>query len=183
LNEVQPIRDRDKIKEVSDILKAQNHRNYMLFIVGIYTGLRISDILCLKVDQVREREHITIKEKKTSKTKRFFIQPVLQVELKKYIRDKKDNEFLFQSRKGFNQHISREQAYRILKKAALCCGLHEIGTHTLRKTFGYHSYKNDGNLGMVMSLLNHSKEEHTLRYIGITQENQDKARSKLKFEV
>ena len=181
MNKVQPIRDREKIKEVSDILRTQSYRNYMLFTLGIYTGLRISDILVLKVVSVRSKEHITIKERKTSKNKRFYIQPVLQLEIKKYTQNMKDDDYLFASRKGKNKKISREQAYRILRSAALNAGLHEIGTHTLRKTFGYHAYKQDGDIGMVMSLLNHSKEEHTLKYIGIDEDRQDKARLKIRF--
>lgn len=181
MNEVQPIRDKEKITEVSNVLKNQSYRNYMLFIFGIYTGLRISDLLKLTVGFVKNREHISIKEKKTRKVIRIYMQPVLQNEIKRYCRDKPDEEYLFVSRKGRNKPISREQAYRILKAAALKCGLYEIGTHTLRKTFGYQTFKNDNDISIVMKMLNHSKEEHTLRYIGITQENQDKARSKLRF--
>ena len=49
----------------------------------------------------------------------------------------KEDDYLFKSKRT-NKPISRIQAYRILKEAAAACGLEEIGTHTLRKTFGYH---------------------------------------------
>ena len=46
----------------------------------------------------------------------------------------------------------------------------EIGTHTLRKTFGYHAYQNGSSLELLMDIFNHSSKAQTLRYIGITEE-------------
>ena len=82
---------------------------------------------------------------------------------------KADDEYLFASRKG-DGPISRVQAYRILNKAANDVGLKEIGTHTLRKTFGYHFYRANHNVAMLQQLFNHSSPAITLRYIGITQD-------------
>ena len=82
---------------------------------------------------------------------------------------KTDDEYLFASRKGEGP-ISRVQAYRILNKAAHDVGLKEIGTHTLRKTFGYHFYRTNHNVAMLQQLFNHSSPAITLRYIGITQD-------------
>ena len=45
----------------------------------------------------------------------------------------------------------------------------EIGTHTMRKTFGYHAYKNGVSLELLMGIFNHSTQAMTLRYIGITE--------------
>jgi integrase len=73
------------------------------------------------------------------------------------------------SKKGVGP-ITRVQAYRILNRAARDCGLDEIGTHTLRKTFGYHFYKANQNVVMLQQLFNHSSPSITLRYIGITQD-------------
>jgi len=79
---------------------------------------------------------------------------------------------LFLSQKG--GAISRQRAYDILNKAARATGIHErIGTHSLRKTFGYFAYKNGVYLAMIQKLLNHSSQTETLRYIGITQEQID----------
>ena len=86
-----------------------------------------------------------------------------------YAAFKQDNEYLFASRKGAGP-ISRVQAYRILNRAARDVGLDEIGTHTLRKTFGYHFYRANHNVAMLQQLFNHSSPSITLRYIGITQD-------------
>jgi integrase len=54
-------------------------------------------------------------------------------------------------------------------------GLEEIGTHTLRKTFGYHFYLETHDIGLLQELFNHSSPKITLRYIGITQDTVDNA--------
>ncbi len=77
-----------------------------------------------------------------------------------------DNEYLFPSRKG-DKPITRVQAYRILNKVADKLGIQEIGTHTLRKTFGYMHYKKYKDVAILQEIFNHSAPSITLRYIGI----------------
>lgn len=62
---VEPIRDKRKIELVKVILKKNGFRDYMLFLMGINSGLRISDILKLKVSDVRGKRYIEVKEQKT----------------------------------------------------------------------------------------------------------------------
>lgn len=174
MKEVQPIRDRNKIEEMKTELLKQGYRDYMMFVLGINTGLRISDLLKLKVEDVKDKTHIVLTEKKTGKIKRFMINSQLRQDIDKYINSMKDNEYLFQSQKGDNKPISRVQAYRILNKAAKKLGLEEIGTHTLRKTFGYWHYKQYKDIALLQDLFNHSAPSVTLRYIGITQDIMDK---------
>lgn len=71
--------------------------------------------------------------------------------------------------------ITRIQAYRILNTAAEKVGLDEIGTHTLRKTFGYHYYQKTKDVVMLQTIFNHSAPSITLRYIGIQQDEIDKS--------
>jgi integrase len=93
MNFVQPIRDSEKVEAIKKYLKEHNERNYLLFLIGINTGLRISDILKLKVGDVKGT-HISIREKKTGKQKRIRITPSLKRELNRYIEGKKDDEYL-----------------------------------------------------------------------------------------
>ncbi|MFD1676865.1 tyrosine-type recombinase/integrase [Alicyclobacillus fodiniaquatilis] len=66
------------------------------------------------------------------------------------------------------------QAWKALNKAAKTVGIKErIGTHTLRKTFAYHAYKQGQDITLIQKLLNHSAPSVTLRYIGITQDQMD----------
>lgn len=171
---VQPIRDIEKIEEIKKILKHESYRNYFLFVMGINTGLRISDLLPLKVKDVRGKTHIVIREKKTGKSKRFLINTTLRKEISEYTESMADEEYLFKSTRS-NKPIQRVQAYKILNRACKKVGLEEIGTHTLRKTFGYHHYKFHKDVALLQEILNHSSPSVTLRYIGITQDEMDKS--------
>ena len=176
---VQPIRDLKKIETIKKMLKQQNLRDYCLFVVGINSGLRISDLLKLTVSDVIDgnklKDRIRLREKKTNKFKDFPLSDNAKSALKEYLktRDYNENEPLFISRKnkGF---LLRQQAYKIINNVAKEVGIKEkIGTHTLRKTFGYHAYNNGYDITLIQKLFNHSSPSVTLRYIGITQDELD----------
>ncbi len=164
MNFVQPIRDKNKIKEIKALLLKNNYRDYVLFTIGINCGFRISDILNIKVSDVINKTHILIKEIKTSKIKRAYINSSLKEELDRYIFDMNDDDFLFRSREGKNKPISRVRAYQLLTDVAKKVGLEEIGTHTLRKTFGYWHwhYKQHKDIALLQELFNHSAPSVTL---------------------
>lgn len=172
---VQPIRDKKKINAMKTLLKERNEKYYLMFRIGINVGLRVSDILSLKVEDVRNKEHITIIEKKTNKTKRFKIPETLKKEIAAFINTNNmcDDDYLIQSRKGDNKPITRIQAYRVLNEIANQIGLDEIGTHSLRKTFGYHHYQLNKDVAILQDIFNHSAPSITLRYIGITDDMKD----------
>ncbi|PHF80064.1 integrase [Bacillus toyonensis] len=148
--------------------------------MGINTGLRISDILKLKVGDV-QGSHISMREMKTGKQKRIQITSALKRELKWFSEGREIGEYLLKSRKGKNRPIGRSMAYKILKSTAAEFGLDEIGTHTLRKTYGYHMYMQTKNIALLMEIFNHSSEKVTLRYIGVNQDAMDKAMSRFKI--
>lgn len=168
---VQPIRDKKKIEEIKAVLKENGTRDLLLFSMGINTGLRISDLLNLKVIDVWGKSHVEIKEQKTGKLKRFPLLGNLQLLIDEYVRNKDCFEYLFKSRNGENKPITRVMAYMIINVACRACGIQDnIGTHTLRKTFGYHHYQTFKDVAILQSLFNHSSPSITLRYIGITQD-------------
>lgn len=173
---VQPIRDREKIEEIKIVLREKSYRNYFLFVFGINSGLRISDILPLKVSDVKDKDHLILTEKKTGKFKRFLLNPGLRIEIKKYTSGMQPNEYLFPSRIGHkNKPITRVMAYLILNNAARKVGINEIGTHTLRKSFGYHFYQKYKDVALLQKIFNHSSPSITLRYIGIDQDMIDES--------
>ena len=96
-----------------------------------------------------------------------------------YVESKDDEAYLVQSNKKnkFKERkpISRQRAWEVMKKAADFVGLSEIGCHSCRKSFGYSYYQQTKDIALLMYLFNHSKEEITLRYIGITDDMMDKA--------
>lgn len=189
-NYVHPITDKNKINEMARILRSsknQGERNYVMFIIGINTGLRISDFLDMKVGQFREiceKGYIILIPKKTDKrridengnivgnykkVKIDVTENVINV-INNYIADREDREFMFPSRKG-GTPISRQAAWNILDKAAKEAGIKEnIGCHSLRKTFGYWHYQQNHDIRILMEIFQHSSEEVTLRYIGVTEE-------------
>ena len=176
---VQPIRNLKQIETIKKLLKQQNLRDYCLFTVGINSGLRISDLLNLTVNDVIDKDkikdRIRLREKKTNKFKDFPLSDNAKSSIREYLktRNYKPNEPLFLSRKnkGF---LLRQQAYKIINDVAKSIGIKDkIGTHTLRKTFGYHAYNNGYDITLIQKLFNHSTPAITLRYIGITQEELD----------
>ncbi len=177
INTVEPIRDKNKIKAMKAILKSTSIRNYLLFTLGINSGLRISDLLKLKISDVSNgkiKDNIYIREQKTNKEKVFEVNKSSKDAIKEYLTSLGKYEidwYLFKSREGDNKPISRMQAYDILNDAAKLCGITDkIGTHTLRKTFGYHARINGTDLSVIQDIFNHSSPGITKRYIGITQD-------------
>lgn len=182
MNTVEPIKDIELVYDIADYLRARSERNYVLFMFGIYSGLRISDILKFRVRDVKYKNYIYIREKKTKKEKRFAMNQDLKEILAEYIKGKQDYEFLFKSRKGINKPITRECAYSILSNAGKAFGLESIGTHTLRKTFGYFLYQETKDAVTIKEILNHTHISDTLRYIGVNQDHKDSIMKKLSFK-
>uniref|UniRef100_UPI003F694BFB site-specific integrase n=1 Tax=Streptococcus pluranimalium TaxID=82348 RepID=UPI003F694BFB len=172
MNLVEPLKDKDDIQAIKDYLRSWSERNYMIFLVGINTGYRISDILKLKVKDV-QGWHIRVKEQKTGKTKSIKMTRKLKNELREYIKDKPLHHYLFQSRNGINKPLDRRTVYWILKTAGEDLGIANIGTHTMRKTFGYWYYKKYKNVADLMTIFNHSSPAITLIYIGVRQDDLD----------
>ncbi|MCH4791653.1 tyrosine-type recombinase/integrase (plasmid) [Staphylococcus aureus] len=116
---------------------------------------------------------IKLREQKTRKQKQIPLYH-LKKDIDRYIQFLEDEDYLFKSNKLDSEAqikpISRVQAYRILNHSAKSIGLSEIGTHSMRKTFGYHYYKKTKDVALLMDLFNHSSQVVTLRYVGISQE-------------
>lgn len=177
---VEPIRDMKKIEAMKKILLADRtfgKRNHLLFVFGINSGLRISDILSMTIADVatakgKVRKQVTIKEKKTGKNKTFVLNKNITAVLQEYldeIPELSPDAPLFKSRKG-NRALSRVQAWEILTNAAKAIGIENMGTHSLRKTFGYHAYRAGYGIEKLQEVFNHSSPAITKRYIGITQD-------------
>lgn len=174
---VEPIREKDWLEEFLNYFKENNMRDYVMFMVGIQTGLRISDILTLKKKDVLGT-HIMLFEKKTGKQKRFIIPRPLRKVLDEYVKNLRNTDYLFKSQKltasGKQKPIDRTRAYRILQEAAKAIGYPEpIGTHSMRKTFGFNFYSKYKEVASLMKIFNHTKETTTLFYIGVGQDDLD----------
>lgn len=175
---VQPIRDMEQVQEFMEYLDEKNKRNFIMFLLGINLGLRISDVLELRVKDVRNKAAIKIYEKKTGKYKQMIISDELRRAVKEYTKNMKPYDYLLQSRKktktGGQKPISRVQAYRIMKETADAIGYTgDVGTHTMRKTFAYHFYQQTNDVATLQAIFGHEHQSDTLRYIGVEQERVD----------
>ena len=161
-------------------------RNKLLFVLGINLGIRASDLCSLRwsfffeddCDELTFREFYTIMPKKTA-NKRKFVKLYFNDAVKKTILDyinvypiEDINDYLFMSRKG-NSCIEESSIWRIIKNTAAEAGIKQnIGSHSLRKTFGYWVWHNaeDKNeaLCILQLVFNHSSPATTAKYIGIT---------------
>ena len=140
---VQPIRDRKKIEAMKHYLKGKSIRDYLLFVMGISSALRVSDICTIRLKQIWNGksvpDFISLREQKTGKAKLFPISKNLEKAIHEYIKyynPSNPDEFVFKSRKGTNTPITRIRAFQIIKDAAKAVGIKDnIGTHSMRKTF------------------------------------------------
>lgn len=171
--DVQPIRDQQQLEDMKWALKRHcSERDYILFVVGCETGLRVGDLLKLTTKQIldlkgKQNKILRVKEGKTQKIRDMYISNCFQ-EVYEYAKNVQ-SPYLFPSRKG-ERPITPTQAYRQLNKAAEFAGVEHVGNHTLRKTFGYWFYKATKDIAMLQRILHHSHPSVTLRYIGITEE-------------
>ena len=175
---VEPLRTADEIEEMKWAIKrgskgsskrpALADRDVLIFLLGINTGLRVNDIVPLKIGDVRGQKVFYIREGKTNKRREINL-GMIQKEIDPFIEGKQSDAYLFKSQKG-SKAISTTQVYRILNDAADFVGRNDIGTHTMRKTFGYHHYKQFKDVAILQEIFNHAAPSITMRYIGIRQD-------------
>ena len=177
-NVVEPIKNKKDIEAVEKYLSEKSIRNRLIFVFGINSGLRVSDILGLNIKDVKNKSYVEIKEKKTGKYKRFPLNKKLQRLINEYLpfREKQysidEEEALFIGKK--HKRLDRSQVYRFLNKACKDLGINiNVGTHSMRKSFGFHFYKQYNDVALLQKILNHSAPIITLRYIGIEQDEID----------
>lgn len=184
MNAVEPIRNKEELAAFESKMKELGEREHILYLLGIYTGLRISDILKLQVKDVKNKTHIEMREQKTGKEKKIFINPNLKRELKPYIQEKAPNDYLIASRNkknGASKALTRVRVWQILKNVREVLEIDKIGCHSLRKTFGFEYYQKSKDIAFLQELFNHSTPKVTLRYIGQDQLSKDSAFKNMDF--
>ena len=180
----QPIREKEELKKFADYYKDEHPvpRNYALIVLGLHTALRISDILVLQWENVYDfdrnafLEHLYVQEKKTGKRNVIALNEHVKEALLLYMKTRTaaPKDFIFTKNTDFSKPLSRSQAFRIVKKAA-DEALHEpnISCHSLRKTFGYHAWKQGTPPALLMEIYNHSSYQITKKYLGINHDEKD----------
>lgn len=137
--EDQPVTDKELIEAMKNDLKKRNYRDYILMLIQLNEGLKIGDVISLKVKDIRGKSYLDITERKTKEVKHFLLNGQLKDELNDYIKRMDDDDYLFPSRKikedGTKCYISKIQANRILADSARRVGIKDLSKHSLRKTF------------------------------------------------
>lgn len=193
MNFVEPIRDRKKIAQIRNLLRGQGRfRDLLLFVVGINTALRISDLLKLSIGdfvdtdgQIHQR--FWIREEKRGKRQEVVINDSVVDALKEYLAAypttlASPNHFVFFNLKtnDYREPIRRGQAWKSITSICIDVGLRgNFGTHSLRKTWGYHARLSGVDLALIMHKLNHNSLTYTKRYLGITDDELEEVVRKL----
>jgi site-specific recombinase XerD len=184
MNFVEPIRSTKKINQIKNLLKGQGrYRDLLLFVAGINTALRVSDLLDLCIGEFVDeaggvRERFWIREEKRGKRHEVVINQSSQEALELYREaypevEKKPEHFVFFNTRSndYTHPITRQQVWSFISEICRDVGLAgNYGTHSLRKTWGYHARMNGVDLALIMHKLNHSDLAYTKRYLGITDE-------------
>jgi integrase len=182
MNFVEPIRDRKKIAQIKNLLSGQQrYRDLLLFVVGINSALRISDLLTLRIghfldEQNRINHRFEIHEQKRGKRHDVVINNSIQEAFEEFLKaypsieDSPDNFVFFNTKSNnFTEPIKRGQAWTFITTICHEMGLRgNYGTHSLRKTWGYHARMQGVDLALIMHKLNHESIAYTKRYLGIT---------------
>ncbi|WP_057823440.1 tyrosine-type recombinase/integrase [Lentilactobacillus sunkii] len=171
---VQPLRTQTDIETAKFFLSKNKmgKRDLLLFLFGINTGLRASDIVVRKVGEFRNTKKPYIVEEKTHKRRKLNLSNLAE-QIDEYIADKSDDDWLFPSYKDRSKHLTVNGVYRMFEVLGKQMGRDDLGTHTMRKTFGYHYYKRTHDIATLMEIFNHSSQQITKRYIGITEDEID----------
>jgi integrase len=182
MNFVEPIRDRKKIAQIKNMLRGQKRfRDLLLFVVGINTALRISDLLQMQIghfldNQQRIKSRFWIKEQKRGKRQEVVINNSILEALEEYLSaypgvasDPEHYVFFNTKASDYDEPVKRGQAWKLITSICHEIGLHgNFGTHSLRKTWGYHARMQGVDIALIMHKLNHESIAYTKRYLGIT---------------
>ncbi len=168
---VEPIRKTRDIKALKKLL-SDKPRDLCLFVMGINTNLRASDLVAIKYDQVvdlKAGDTLSLKESKTSKKRNITINRAVYEAIQGLIEsiDYKTGDHLFKSQRGAT--LSIPSVSRLVKSWCKSINLKgNYASHSLRKTWGYHqrvTFKSD--IPTLMVCFNHSTQRQTLDYLCI----------------
>ncbi|WP_302626394.1 tyrosine-type recombinase/integrase [uncultured Eubacterium sp.] len=166
MNWVAPIKDEDTLRLFGNALKEVDYKYYIMFELGVGTGLQLQDILSIKNKDVRGKKEITVEIGTKNIKNTFQIPEELQEIIRDYTEGKDPDAYLILGHSTNNKPVSREQAYRVLRAAGHRIGLSSIGAQTMRKTFAWKYYKETGDIYYLQNLFNHASPSITYRFIG-----------------
>jgi integrase len=182
---MRPLSDEEIVKVLDGFVGRHALRDKALFVLGIKSGLRISELLSLRVGDVyqygRMLDRVTIEKRNTKgkhKSKNKPLHPDAKKILKQLIEQDSPHPdaFLFQSQKGANKAISRNHAWWVFNRVF---DLEEIpgkkGTHCMRKTVAKKVWEKDKDIRMVQKVLDHARVDTSFEYLSFEEGAEDDA--------
>lgn len=166
MNWVAPIKDADTLAAFKEELKKTDYKYYIMFEIGIGTGLQLQNILTLKVKDVLDKDSITVTYGTKNISTTFNFPENLQKIISDFCKDKDPDSYLILGHANSGKPVSREQAYRVFRSVGKKVGLNSIGAQTMRKTFAWNYYKETGDIYYLQNLFNHASPSITYRFIG-----------------
>ncbi len=166
MNWVAPIRDEETLNAFRKALRRYGDKYYIMFEIGIGTGMQLMDILKLHIGDIRDKDGLT----GYIGVHRYPVEMTFSDELKEiiaeYVKDKRDDDVLVTGFEKSKAMVSREQVYRVFKSAGREVGLSSIGAQTMRKTFAWNHYKEHNDIQYLQELFSHATPSITYRFIG-----------------
>lgn len=166
MNWVAPIKDQETLKNFGETLKQVDYKYYIMFELGVGTGLQLQDILAFRNKDVTGKKEIEVTIGTKNMKNVFTVPEELQQIINDYTKDKDPEAYLILGHSSANKPVSREQAYRVLRSAGHKIGLNSIGAQTMRKTYAWNYYKETGDIYHLQKLFNHASPSITYRFIG-----------------
>ncbi|MDY3918434.1 MAG: tyrosine-type recombinase/integrase [Candidatus Limivivens sp.] len=166
MNWVSPIKDEETLLRFKERLREVDDKYYILFEIGVGTGLQLQEILKFRNRDIRGKDSIEASIGTKNMKRTFQISPELKEIIQNYTEGKDPEAFLIQGHASSQAALSREQAYRVFKAVGKSMGLNSIGAQTMRKTFAWRYYKATDDIYYLQNLLNHASPSITYRYIG-----------------
>jgi integrase len=175
---IEPLRTQREIDKLKDYLYKTNLRNYTIFLVGINTNLRASDLLNLRYGPVfraiEEDIEIPITEKKTSKRRNLRLNRAAKTALQAYFASRqfqKADDLIFTRADGLPVSTAAlSSGFKYWCQQADLAG--NFASHTMRKTWAYHHHKAGASIPTLMAMMNHRSQKQTLDYLCITAQDE-----------
>jgi len=192
MREVEAVKTSEQRQQVEAHLAALGTIYADIWKIGVNTALRISDLLSLTMDNVRnldtDKPSLNIIEQKTGKHRKIVVNQSALAVMQCRLANHPGDVWLFQTdavnrdRRGPPKPINRRSVSRVFEQVGRRVAPKvALGTHSMRKTRGYAMHKAGRSIESIAKVLNHSSPAVTMRYIGLVQQDIDE--SYMEFEL
>lgn len=171
--EFSPIKDKRKIQEIAAYLYHKNPKYYIMFLLGIQSGIFVNDVLQFRVSDIK---HLECKQEHHILKRRASLDKEVLAVIWRYVEEYhlSDDDYLIPSQKkdqnGNSRPIGRTMAFKVLQDAGAANGIEHLSPQTMRRTYGYHYYEQTKDINGLMDFFGSNSLKNTLKFIGVSEE-------------